>query len=113
MTPTRKPTESDQAEILTSSSAGSRALPPPAGSAPAAEPVAAATAAETTVPPTPTERDFDITLKNNDNPDKTETVIARGIDGGLAAQAAMRQRPGWTADHSKTQEHGTVPGSTI
>lgn len=51
------------------------------------------------------EHDFDITLKNNDNPDQKQTVVARGPDGGLAAQRAMREHPGWTADHSQTHDH--------
>ncbi len=83
-------------------------LPPTASSAAAAAAADAADAVAAAAAPTEpliTERAFDVTLKNNDNPNQTQTVVARGVDGGLAAQAAMRQRPGWTADHSKTQEH--------
>jgi hypothetical protein len=87
---------------------------PPSTTAETAAPPTAPTAlidvppdAPATALPTPlvTAREFDITLKNNDNPDQTRVVVARGVDGGLAAQAAMRERPGWTADHSQTHEH--------
>jgi hypothetical protein len=82
-----------------------------AASAAAAESLAPPTTTETAPPPSGA--DFDITLKNNDNPDQKQVVVAHGIDGGLAAQAAMRSHPGWTADHSQTHEHAeTHPTDT-
>jgi hypothetical protein len=99
-------------ELSSSGARGGEPTAEGAGPSPASEPAPPAAPAPPAPPAPPAteavsggERDFDNTLKNNDNPDKTETVVARGIDGGLAAQAAMRVHPGWTADHSKTQEH--------
>jgi hypothetical protein len=90
---------------------------PPAAAAPAptgtesTPPAATAepTAAPTTESAASSEQDFDIMLKSNDNPTATQTVVARGIDPGLAAQTAMRQHPGWTADHAQTHPHDEAP----
>lgn len=49
------------------------------------------------------ERDFRVTLENNLTREH-QVVVARGLDAGLAAQAAMRARPGWTARHDLTTE---------
>jgi hypothetical protein len=87
----------------------------PAGVEGGESPVAAATAepaaptADPSAPPSaestvPIEREFDVTLKNNET-GTTQTLVARGTDPGLAAQAAMRQHPGWTAEHEKTHPH--------
>ena len=91
---------------------------PPAAAAPA--PIGAESAALAAPPAAPAasastaaEQEFDITLKSNDDPARTQTVVAHGMDPGLAAQTAMRQHPGWTAEHEKTHPHEeTHPADT-
>ena len=68
---------------------------------PSTEPLTAAAPAEPTT--APTTHDYDVTIKNTSG--QEQTVVAKGIDAGLAAQDAMRRNPGWTADHSRTREH--------
>ncbi len=116
MSPTRRSEES-ASSASSSASAGpspeGEPLPTTEAAPSAAPPAAAPSAPPVGGPPAAAERDFDITLRNNDNPKQEQIVIASGPSGDLAAQRAMRTHPGWTADHTRTQEHGTVPGSTI
>jgi hypothetical protein len=103
-----------QAYSAHSTPIASAAEPPEMHAAPAELTESAAEAAAAPVAESaPAERDFDVTLKSNLS-DQEQTVIARGTDPGLAAQTAMRQHPGWTAEHEKTrphEEHATPPTS--
>jgi hypothetical protein len=87
-------------------------LPPDAKAADtqAADTQAAPVAAPEPVSPDTQERAYSVTLV--DSHGNRRIVIAHGVDGGLAAQAAMRLNPGWTAEHNLTVAVDEVPPGT-